>query len=1006
MKIMTLSIRNIASIETTDLDFTKGALGDASLFLICGETGSGKTTILDCITLALYGATPRYDKKGEHNPQEVGGFAYNDVRQLVRHGATSASATVTLVGNDGKTYEAKWSVEAVSRGRNKGVLKGAEWSWRDCSAGGLTQTGVTDCKSVAKQAVGLDFAQFCRTTMLAQGQFTKFLLGDPKEKAEILEKLTDTTKYSALGKAIFDKYKTIKDVKDKVEDEIRRMTGLGDLRSQIEARVKELSAAIGALEARRKATDAKLRWLKRKDELAVNGQAVRGELVEAVAGLKALEIAVARDFETAKSKVAALKSYLDERASKAGMLESAEVILANLGDIRNARTERARAEQKLAQLEESLPEHKNRLASAAEAVEKAQKEVVAAGSAVDAEEQALEALGRRNVQSARDEAEKLRGNLLGVEGRIKGFAGQLESIAKREKAMDGQKKDLVELEEMVPGLEAELSCSREVLEQAQARCEKQKKLVDAGIAGIISDLKVGDVCPICGNKIESLRSGGQFEALFRELDAECARAKEAFKEKESDYNKAVARVEALRKGIESETALIADEKARIEDERRATQADAKRYGASDGTAECVRAAIEACGAKIAELDGKLKAIDEQEKKVNDLKKALKKAEKAREEAKNAKDAAEKELLNIQNRIDSQKIMVKNQTDIEKNKAEEVAGRVSGREWLEAWERDHDSIEASFRSEAKEYAGKKAELPKAESKRDTLEKSSGQIADCIARAVGTVPGLSDVEADEKEGISTSAVEGLLGRFEESQRSMARHLGERPADLADDDGEEPLAELSSALKEESDKLLEERGRCQQQIADDDKCATERTAKQKEADRLEAERVEWDPINERFGDTSGDKIRREIQSYVLMNVLKKANHYLAQLSERYALSCEGLTLSVIDSFEGGAVRPVNTLSGGEQFLVSLALALGLAGLNDTGLGVDMLLIDEGFGTLSGEHLNCAIEALERLNALTGSRKVGVISHVERLRERIRTHIEVTRNGQDPSEVKVVVR
>ena len=112
-----------------------------------------------------------------------------------------------------------------------------------------------------------------------------------------------------------------------------------------------------------------------------------------------------------------------------------------------------------------------------------------------------------------------------------------------------------------------------------------------------------------------------------------------------------------------------------------------------------------------------------------------------------------------------------------------------------------------------------------------------------------------------------------------------------------------------------------------------------------------------------------------------------------------------AVVDSFEGGAVRPVNTLSGGEQFLVSLALALGLAGMNDTGLGVDMLLIDEGFGTLSGEHLNSAIEALERLNAITGSRKVGVISHVERLRERIPTHIEVTRRGHDPSEVRVVV-
>ena len=98
---------------------------------------------------------------------------------------------------------------------------------------------------------------------------------------------------------------------------------------------------------------------------------------------------------------------------------------------------------------------------------------------------------------------------------------------------------------------------------------------------------------------------------------------------------------------------------------------------------------------------------------------------------------------------------------------------------------------------------------------------------------------------------------------------------------------------------------------------------------------------------------------------------------------------------------------LSGGEKFLVSMALSIGMSAIaQTTGAQIDALFIDEGFGTLSGEHLNCAIEALERLNTLTGSRKVGVISHVERLRERIPTHIEVTRNGNDPSVVKVVDR
>ena len=1004
MKIRTLSIRNIASIESADIDFAGGALGEAALFLICGETGSGKTTILDCITLALYGATPRYDGRNEHHPQVIGGYAYNDARQLVRHGATSASATVTLVGNDGRRYEAKWLVDAVSRGANKGTLKKEEWSGRDCSAGGLTWTMVKECKAVAKRAVGLDFAQFCRTTMLAQGQFTKFLLGEPKEKADILEKLTDTTRYSALGKAIFDKHRAIKEAKEAVAGEIRRMTGLGDLRAGVEARVGELAALIEELEAKRKKADAKLQWLRRRGELAANGQAVRGELAAAFAGLKALEAKVARDLEAAKAKVGSLKAYLGERAAKAEMLESAEVILANLGDIRGARSERARAERELAKLERELPAHKERLAAAAEAAGRAQMDVSAADGAVNLEEQALEALGRRKVQKARDEAEKLRGSLLGVEGRMKGLADQLASVAKREGAMDGKRRELAELDGGLPGLRSEMARAGDLLDKAKARRDEQKKLVDDGIEAVIADLKVGDVCPICGNKIESLRSGGHFEALFRELDAECTKAEADFRLKERGYNKATARCETLRKDLESEVALVAEERARIDAERQEALAEAKSCGAKDGTAEGVRAAIEVCGARIAEIDGKLKAIDEQEKKVKDLKRLLKKAEKARDAAKDARDAAEKALLGIQGKIDRQKVVVKNQTDLEKGKSEEVAGRVSGREWLEAWEHDPDSVEELFRSEAKEYADRKAQLPKAESARDALEKSSGQIADCVVRAVGRVAGLSEVEAGGKAAVSTAEVEGLLGRFEESQKSMSRHLEGRPADLADDEGEESLAELAARLKADADRLRDERGRCQQQIADDDRQAAERRAQEGELARLKAVCDEWRPIYALFGDGDGKKIRREIQSYVLANVLVTANHYLRQLSERYELSCEGLTLSVVDAFEGGVVRPVNTLSGGEQFLISLALALGLAGMGDTGLGVDMLLIDEGFGTLSGEHLDSAIAALERLNAITGSRKVGVISHVERLRERIPTHIEVARRGHGPSEVKVV--
>ena len=162
-------------------------------------------------------------------------------------------------------------------------------------------------------------------------------------------------------------------------------------------------------------------------------------------------------------------------------------------------------------------------------------------------------------------------------------------------------------------------------------------------------------------------------------------------------------------------------------------------------------------------------------------------------------------------------------------------------------------------------------------------------------------------------------------------------------------------------------------------------------------------WGRLNDIIGSADGKKFRQIAQEYTLDVLLGFANIHLSMLSKRYCVLRipDTLGLQVVDCDMGNEIRTVYSLSGGESFLVSLALALGLASLSTSRMQVESLFIDEGFGSLDPNTLNIAMDALERLH--NQGRKVGVISHVQEMTERIPARIEVCKMSNGKSKIEI---
>lgn len=377
MKILAIRIKNLASLEgISEINFTEEPLKSSGIFAITGATGAGKSTILDALCLALYGKTPRYLQAKEMGIEihDVHGstISQGDVRGILRDGTADGFAEVDFAGIDGQHYRATWSVRRA-RNRAEGTMQADTIMLKNISSNLDIPGKKVETYNEIERLVGLNFEQFTRSVLLAQGDFTAFLKANKDEKSSLLEKLTGTYIYSEISKRVFERckleeqqYRELNFRKDGInilsEEELQSLfeeqTKLQNQIENLDKQVNELSKEVD--------------WHERLDQLQTYQTTAAVDLKKATdvqtnSVTRARKLDRVEQVQKTRTWVDALQHASQQRQEK--VIELNEV----RSTIRKLEEQRANLEKLLQESEEELNEKSKAAAEAIPLLEKAKQ---------------------------------------------------------------------------------------------------------------------------------------------------------------------------------------------------------------------------------------------------------------------------------------------------------------------------------------------------------------------------------------------------------------------------------------------------------------------------------------------------------------------------------------------------------------------------------------------------------------------------------------------------------